>query len=142
MKDTVISLYLYGGAAALAGVLVLIGYGVTWGARKIPWSRGRDAVVTAWDLVAVVTREANAELQARLKLARDPASDGGEAVTAAEWRAARDAAVSKFKRLYSADMIKALAKGLGIELDQVDDWIGTAILGGLKVPTVAPADPP
>lgn len=131
MKNTLIDLYLLGGAAALAGILALLAMAISWGAKKIKWERVRNTVMAAWEILDPVIREANAELQLQLKAARAEDSDGGVEVTDAEWKAARKAAVAKFKKLYGLENLAALAAALGLSLGGLDEWIGGAVGGGL-----------
>lgn len=135
MKDTLVQIYLFGGAAALGGVLFLLAYAVRWAANKVPFDAARRVILTAWDTVALVTREANAEFQAKLELATDEDSPGGKEITKEEWDAAKTAAIAKFKQLYGFGNLKKLVAALGLDLpEKLESWIGSAITSQMKVP--------
>lgn len=134
MKDLALDLYLLGGLAAGAGVLTLLGMLVAWGAKKIKWQSVRAVTLEAWEMIAVVTKEANAELVAQLKAARAEDSDGGAEITKAEWDAAKKAAVAKFKKLWGLENLGRLAAALGLSSSLLDDWIGANVAGNLELP--------
>lgn len=131
MKSVLFDLYLLGGAAALAGILALLGLAVNYGIGKVKWAKARAVLGAAWDVLDAVTREANAELLLKLKEAKDPDSDGGVEVTKAEWDAAKRAALLKFKRLYGVDKLGVLADALGLDMGGLSEWLGAKIAGGL-----------
>lgn len=139
MKEILVDLYLFGGVAALGGMLLLLGYGVRWAAAKVPWTVAQKVIVAAWDLIATVTREANAEFQAQITIAKSAESPGGKKITKKEWAEARQAALEKFKRLYGVGSLKELASALNLSLgEQLDEWIGATITGGMKLPSENP----
>lgn len=134
MKELLLDLYLAGGAVAVGLALTGLGLLVAWGVKKIKWASVRGLAETAWELLSAVTKEANAELLAKLNAAKDPASDGGEEITDEEWRAARKAAVAKFKELYGLENLAKLAKSLGLELDALDKYLESKVAGSLIGP--------
>ncbi len=137
MKDIILDLYLVGGLVAVAGILALIGYGVSSLAKKSKRTWVRNLTNEAWSIVAVVAKDANAELHARLKAAKEKDSPGGAEVTAEEWRAAKKAALEKAKGLIGFETLSKLAAALGLKLDALDDLLGSQI--GAEMPL--PVDP-
>jgi len=131
MTDVLLDLYLLGGAAALAGVLALLGLGVNYLVKKIKWGKVRAVTEAAWGILDSVIREANTEMLLKLKEAQAEDSDGGKEVTKAEWDAAKSAAVAKFKKLWGLDKLALLAGALGISIDSLDDWLGASVASGL-----------
>lgn len=134
MKDIALQLYLVGGVAAGAAIIALLGIAVRRGIARVGWDKGQAVLTQAWRLVATVAGEANSELRAKLLAATAEDSDGGKEVTRAEWDAAVDSAVAKFKRLYGADSLKKLAAAIGVNLDFLDEWIGAEISSAINVP--------
>jgi hypothetical protein len=135
--ELLLDAYLAFGLMLGAGLIALVGLGVSYLAKKIKWNSIRALTNEAWEIVAVVARDANAELHARLKAAKEEDSPGGAEVTDAEWKAAKKAALAKAKELIGLENLGRLAKALGLDSGLLDQWLGSQI--GAEMPL--PADP-